>query len=68
MTEAQGPLALPELSVAAMREARHSNAMEGLRECPEDAATLDARARGEISDDEARRRILARVARKNAAR
>ncbi len=57
-----------ERSLAALSEARHSNAMEGLRECPEDAATLDPCARGEISHDEARRRILARDARENAAR
>ena len=30
----------------AMRQARHSNAMEGLRELPEDALVLDAYARG----------------------
>jgi len=34
-----------ERRLAAMSEARHSSAMEGLRECPEDAATLDACAR-----------------------
>jgi hypothetical protein len=57
-----------ERSLAALSEARHSNAMEGLHECPEDAATLDSCARREISDDEARRRILVRIARENTAR
>jgi hypothetical protein len=32
----------------AVRQARHSNAMEGLRELPKDALVLDAYARGEI--------------------
>lgn len=48
--------------VEAMRQAPHSNAMEGLRELPEDAVVLDAYARGEIDGDEARRRIKARIA------
>ena len=54
--------------VEAMRQARHSNAMEGLRELPEDAAVLDAYARGEIDGDEARRLIKARIARSIKAR
>jgi len=57
-----------ERSLAALSEARHSNAMGGLRECPEDAATLDDCARGEISHDEARCRIQACIAREDAAR
>ncbi|MDQ1411304.1 MAG: Antitoxin VbhA [Acidobacteriaceae bacterium] len=48
--------------VEAMCLARHSNAMEGLRELPEDALVLDAFARGEIDGHEARRRIKARIA------
>ncbi len=55
-------------SLDATRRARHSNAMEGLRVSPEDAALLDACARGEISDEEARRRILARIEQENQAR
>jgi hypothetical protein len=46
-------------SLDALRRPRHSNAMEGLRECPEDAVVLDACARGEMFDDEARWPILA---------
>jgi hypothetical protein len=48
-----------ERRTEAMRLPRHSNAMEGLREHPEDAAVLDAYARGEIDGDEARRLIKA---------
>jgi hypothetical protein len=52
----------------AVRDVRHSNAMEGLRELPEDAVVIDAYARGEIDGDEARRRIRARIARSLKAR
>ena len=50
--------------VEAMRLAHHSNAMEWLREVREDAAVLDAYARGEKDGDEARRLIKARIARR----
>ena len=46
-------------SLDARRCARHSIAMEGLHETPEEAALLDAVARGEIDGDEYRRRVLA---------
>jgi hypothetical protein len=42
----------------ARRRARHSNAMEGLHETPEESALLDAEARGDIDDAEYRRRVF----------
>jgi hypothetical protein len=52
----------------ALLEARHSNAMEGLRELPEDAVVLDAYARGEIDATEFERRIKANIRRAIKAR
>ncbi|KXV75574.1 hypothetical protein AD953_06910 [Acetobacter malorum] len=43
----------------AVHKARVNNLIEGLREDPRDAALLDAYARGEITSDEARRRVVA---------
>jgi hypothetical protein len=41
----------------ALERARSSTAMEGLRTLPEDAAALDAFARGEIDEAEFMRRV-----------
>ena len=45
--------------IQALREARANNAMEGLYESAEDAAALDAFARGEIDRAELDRRLRA---------
>ena len=55
-------------SLEARQYARHSNAMEGLYETPEESALLDAVARGEIDGDEYRRRVMERIERENRAR
>lgn len=54
-------------SLEARQYARHSNAMEGLYETPEESALLDAVARGEIDGAEYRRRVFARIEQENHA-
>jgi hypothetical protein len=54
-------------SLDARREARHSNAIEGLHEPPDEAALLDAVARGEIDGAEYRRQVLESVEREKRA-
>ena len=45
----------------ALRLARVDSRIEGMRSSAEGAAVLDTWARGEIDDDEARRRLLANL-------
>jgi uncharacterized membrane protein len=54
-------------SLDARRRARDANAMEGLHETPEEAALLEAVARGEMDDSEYRRRVVTWLEREKPA-